>query len=73
MTKEEKYILKAFELQNGDAPQSKYKIGEALSFRPKNSEHIARNLMQMNFFKKIDDEHILLTDLGSELAKTLSL
>lgn len=75
ITKEERYILKLYEMatKSGAAQNMKdcYKVGEALGFSDKVVNALINILAQANFVKKIDDRGIHLTHRGVELAKRL--
>lgn len=72
-TKEERYILKAYEmaLASGDISLEleRYEIGEALGYSYRTVNAMCNTLLQANFFKKTDETTLQLTSRGIELAK----
>ena len=74
-TKEEKLLLKIFEVAkmqaNFDLPINVYEIGRSLGQREKSLKTTIQILAQANFIKKIDDENVIITENGKNLAQSL--
>ena len=74
-TKDEKLVISLYEsaLEAGDihAHFSRYNIGKKIGMNPKGIDTICVLLLQANFIKKGEGEHIFLTKNGEELAHRL--
>lgn len=73
MTKEERYLLKLYELANkSDQEINRYTVGQAMGQKEKGVDTIVRLLAQANFVKKGEEEDaIYLTENGLTLIAEL--
>jgi len=70
-TKEERFLLKLFEMANESNPIDRYTIGSAMGQKSRGVDTIVNQLAQANFVKKASGDHVFLTPNGLELIDRL--
>jgi len=72
MTKEERFLLKLYELSlASDEPLDPIEAGRLIGIAPKGVKTICKNLAQANFIQKEGEEWVSLTRHGKNLAEEL--
>ncbi len=76
MTKDERYLVKLFELalKRGDLFEeiNMYEVGRAMGQNDRSVENIVRMLAQSNFLKKGQGNNVYLTKQGEAYVESLS-
>ncbi len=70
-TKEERFLLKLFEMAKDSDLVDRYTIGSAMGQKSRGVDTIVNQLAQANFVKKAGGDHICLTQNGLDLIDRL--
>lgn len=75
MTKEERYLIKAYDLAKelGDPEEEvdRYYVGKKLGFHDKAVDNIVKTLKRPNFIRQGEDSNIYLTAQGLALVESM--